>query len=204
MSIGKKSLYKIISTKSTSIKFLNMDESKISVRYAKALLSLAKEKQATDDVRTDMELIQHFFVTMPKFNLMLESPVIGAKEKKNLFDTVFAKNIHAMTFSFLMLLITNKREAYLKDITRNFLESYRKEAGFKAARLTSAIELDAATIEQFKTLIRKHFNTEVDLTCTTDSKLIGGFVLQVEDQQIDASVAVKLKKLKRELLSSDR
>ena len=109
-----------------------------------------------------------------------------------------------MTYSFLMLLITNKREAYLKDITRNFLESYRKGAGFKAARLTSAIELDPATIEQFKTLIRKHFNTEVDLTCTTDSKLIGGFVLQVEDQQIDASVAVKLKKLKRELLSSDR
>ena len=68
-----------------------MDESKISVRYAKALLSLAREKQVTADVRTDMELLQHFFVTIPQFNLMLESPVIGAKEKKNLFDKVFAR-----------------------------------------------------------------------------------------------------------------
>jgi F-type H+-transporting ATPase subunit delta len=49
-------------------------------------------------------------------------------------------------------------------------------------------------------LIRKHFKTEVDLTCTVDRKLIGGFVLQVEDEQIDASVAAKLKKLKKELL----
>ena len=107
-----------------------------------------------------------------------------------------------MTYSFLMLLLTNQREAYLKDISRNFLESYRKEAGFKAANLISAIEINQATIEQFRTFIRKHFNSEVDLTCTIDTKLIGGFVLQVEDQQIDASVAAKLKKLKRELLVS--
>ena len=101
-----------------------------------------------------------------------------------------------------MLLITNNREAYLKAITRNFQESYRKEAGYKAAELTSAVEIDPATIEQFKSLIRKHFNTEVDLICKVDSELIGGFVLHVEDQQIDASVATKLKKLKRELLTN--
>jgi F-type H+-transporting ATPase subunit delta len=35
-----------------------------------------------------------------------------------------------------------------------------------------------------------------------DENLIGGFVLQVEDQQIDASVSAKLTKLKRELLAS--
>ena len=109
-----------------------------------------------------------------------------------------------MTYSFLMMLLTNNRETYLKDITRNFHETYRKEAGYKAAKLTSAVEIDPATVEQFRALIRKHFKTEVDLTFQVDSKLIGGFVLQVEDQQIDASVTAKLKKLKRELLTNER
>ena len=181
-----------------------MDESKISVRYAKALLSLAKEKQVAESVRVDMEMIHQLFETIPGFNQMLESPVIGTKEKRQLFEDVFAKIINAMTYSFLMLLLTNNREAYLKNIARNFIESYRKEAGYKAAKLTSAVKIDPASVEQFRALIRKHFNTEVDLTCNVDSKLIGGFVLQVEDQQIDASVAAKLKKLKRELLSSER
>ena len=109
-----------------------------------------------------------------------------------------------MTYSFLILLLTNNRETYLQDIVRNFHDIFRKEAGFKAAKLVSSVEIDAATVEQFRALIRKHFKTEVDLTCSVDPKLIGGFVLQVEDQQIDASVAAKLNRLKRELLASER
>ncbi len=179
-----------------------MDESKISVRYAKALLSLSKEKLVTASVKIDMESIHQLFETNPGFIQVLESPVIGTKEKRQLFEEVFSKKVNPMTYSFLMLLLTNHRESHLKDISRNFLQSYRKEEGFKAANLISAVEIDPATVEQFRALIRKHFDTEVDLTCKVDAKLIGGFVLQVEDQQIDASVAAKLKKLKRDFLVS--
>lgn len=181
-----------------------MDESKISVRYARALLNLAKEKQVSEAVKIDMEMIYHLFETMPRFNHVLKSPVVTLKDKRKLFGDVFEKNVNPMTYSFLMMLITNNRETYLKDITRNFHDTYRKEAGYKAAKLISAIEIDPATIEQFRALIRKHFKTEVDLTCDVDPKLIGGFVLQVEDQQIDASVAAKLNKLKKVLLTSER
>jgi F-type H+-transporting ATPase subunit delta len=179
-----------------------MDESKISVRYAKALLSLAKEKQVEDAVKNDMEMIHQLFETIPAFNHVLLSPIIGVKEKRQLFEDVFAKKTNALTYSFLTLLITNNRVSYLKDITRNFHETYRKEAGYKAAKLISAFEIDPATLEQFRTLIRKLYNTEVDLTCKVDNKIIGGFILQVEDQQIDASVAAKLRKLKKELLAN--
>lgn len=181
-----------------------MDEGKISVRYAKALMSLAKEKLALEAVRVDMETIQQLFETIPGFIQILESPVIGTKEKRKFFEDVFSNSLYPMTYSFIMLLQKNRREAYLRDIVRNFLDSYRKEAGYKAAKLISAVAIDPATVEQFRALIRKHFNTEVDLTCQVDSKLIGGFVLKIEDQQIDASVATKLKKLKRELLANER
>jgi F-type H+-transporting ATPase subunit delta len=181
-----------------------MDESKISVRYAKALLGLAREKQIVEAVRIDMQMIQQLFETMPGFNQMLVSPVISVKEKRILLEKVFASCTNALTYSFIMLLITNKREGYLSAITRNFNESCRKAEGYKAAKLISASAIDPSTVDQLRTMIRKHFNTEVDLTCTVDSKLIGGFVLQVEDQQIDASVAAKLKKLKNQLLASKK
>ncbi len=179
-----------------------MDEGKIAVRYAKALLGLAKEKAITELVRTDMEMIQHFFDFDPRFNNVLISPVIKTKAKLLFIEEVFVNHTNPLTFSFLKLLHINHREAYLKSITRIFLESYRREAGFKKAKLTSAVEIDSSTIDQFKTFIRKHFKSEVDLTSSVDKNLIGGFVLQVEDQQIDASVSAKLKKLKRELLES--
>jgi F-type H+-transporting ATPase subunit delta len=181
-----------------------MDEGKIAGRYVKALLSLAREKAVSDAVKTDMETIYQLFETIPRFHQVLESPVIKTNQKRLFLEEVFSKNTHSMTFSFLMLLLTNHREVYLRDIARIFKESYRKEAGYKEAKLISAIAISPATVEQFRVFIRKHFNSEVDLTCTTDNRLIGGFVLQVEDQQIDASVASKLKKVKRELLESQR
>ena len=58
-----------------------MDEGKIAVRYAKALLGLAREKQMTESVRIDMELIERFFEIDPRFNQVLISPVIKTKEK---------------------------------------------------------------------------------------------------------------------------
>jgi len=179
-----------------------MDEGKIAGRYAKALLGLAREKQMTDSVRVDMETISHFFEIDPRFNHVLVSPVIKTREKSAFFGEVFSENTNPMTYSFLMLLLANHRESYLKSITRIFLESYRKDAGFKKAKLTSAVKIDPSTVDQFRSFIRNHFKSEVDLTCAIDSRLLGGFVLQVEDQQIDASVAAKLKKLKREFLDS--
>ncbi len=179
-----------------------MDEGKIAVRYSKALLGLARERGVTESVKIDMDTIYHLFETFPRFSQVLESPVIKLKEKVAFFEEVFKKNVNSTTYSFLLLLLTNHREAYLRNISRIFLESCRQEAGYKEARLRSAIAIDTATVEQFKVFIRKHFNTEVDLTCSVDENLIGGFVLQVEDQQIDASVSAKLTKLKRELLAS--
>ena len=179
-----------------------MDESKISVRYSRALLSLAKEKKNQDVVKSDIQMIGQLFEAYPTFNQLLQSPVVSKEEKRKLFENVFSKSIDKMTYSFLILLLTNNREAYLKDIVRNFLEAYRRETGFKTAKMVSAIEIDPSTMEQFKILIRKYFSTEVDLECEVNPDLLGGFVLQIGDRQIDASVSAKLKKLKRELLES--
>ena len=88
-----------------------MDESKISVRYAKALLSLAREKKLLEAVKTDMEIIFQLFESTPGFSQLLESPVVGTNEKRKLFENVFANRINALTYSFLALLVTNNREA---------------------------------------------------------------------------------------------
>lgn len=177
-----------------------MDENKISVRYAKALFSLAKEKKVLDEVKKDVDLIYQTSRAVPEFKMILGSPVIKTSAKAKIFKEIFVKQVNSITFSFLNLLLSNKRELFLEDISRNFLALYRKSTGFKSAVISSAFALDSATVEQFRQLIRNKFKTEVELTCNVNHDLIGGFVLRVEDQQIDASVSAKLKGLKQELV----
>lgn len=181
-----------------------MDESKISVRYAKALLNLAKERGITEVVGMDLKTIQQLLLSSPRFTQLLMSPVIKKQEKRHFFQEVFLNQIDATTYSFLMLLLDNNREIYLADMVRDFLESLRKMTGIQEARLITAVALEPESVERFKILIRKYFNTEVELNLKVDPQIIGGFILQVEDQQIDTSIAMQLKKLKNELLIDQR
>lgn len=176
-----------------------MDENKISLRYAKALFSLAREKTILDEVNEDISLIMSSLKAVPEFKLVLGSPIVKTSEKADIFKKTFADRVNPITISFFDLLLTNKRETYLEGILRNFLDLYRRFKGFKSAVLSSALPLNQKTIDQFRELIRQKFDTEVDLLVNVNRDLIGGFVLRVEDQQIDASVSSKLKQLKQEL-----
>jgi F-type H+-transporting ATPase subunit delta len=179
-----------------------MDENKISVRYAKALFNLATEKKVLDEVKQDVDLLYQTSSAVPEFKIILGSPVIKTSDKAKIFKEIFSKRVNSITYSFLNLILSNKRESFLEDISRNFLALYRKYSGYKSAVISSAFPLDSKMIEQFKQLIRSKFKTEVELVCNVNQDLIGGFVLRVEDQQIDASVSAKLKGLKLELVKS--
>lgn len=179
-----------------------MDENKVPIRYAKALLLSAMEKELLEKVKTDMALLDRLIRESPQLIVMLKSPVVTASTKDRFFEETFSGVVESLTLSFLHLLVSNNRESYLKEIVLDFFMLYKLEKGLQSAELTTAVELDDLQIAQFRELIESRFKPSIELTCKTDSTLIGGFVLRVEDQQIDASVSSKLKRLKKELMST--
>ncbi len=180
-----------------------MDESKITVRYAKAFFSLAKEKQMLDVLKTDIELIMRLASESADFVLLLESPVIKTSQKEKLFQSIFNGKVDEMSLNFLKLIAENKREVHIPGICRNFLNLYRQDQGVKSAVITSAIPLNKDILTQVKSQLKQAFNTDVELEAKVKDELIGGFVLRVDDQQIDASLATQLRKVKEELLQTE-
>ena len=174
-----------------------MNQSKISVRYAKAFFQVAQEKNVLEELRSDIDLVSQA-CTQTDFILLLESPIVKIHRKKEIFEKLFGENVNALTLNFLNMIADNKREAYIPAICRNFVDQYRKINGIKAAKVTTATALDKKSEEKIKATIAKLFNTQVELTTEEDSEIIGGFILRVGDQQIDASVANKLRKIERE------
>lgn len=180
-----------------------MDESKITVRYAKAFFSLAKEKQMLDVLKTDIELIMRLASESADFVLLLESPVIKTSQKEKLFQSIFNGKVDEMSLNFLKLIAENKREVHISGICRNFLKLYRQDQGVKSAVITSAIPLNKDILTQVKSQLEQAFNTDVELEAKVKDELIGGFVLRVDDQQVDASLATQLRKVKEELLQTE-
>ncbi len=180
-----------------------MNESKISVRYAKALFQYALEIGKLEDIKKDISLVYETSVQYPEFNLYLLSPITKVSDKRKFTETIFGSFVSKETLSFLQLLITNRRESYITDSTRNFLQLYKRHSGIKSVELITANGISNDFKQTIISYIQQNMNTKVDLTEKVDQSLIGGFILRIEDQQYDASISNKLKQIKKSLFETN-
>ncbi|RLD63262.1 MAG: ATP synthase F1 subunit delta [Bacteroidetes bacterium] len=178
-----------------------MNESKISVRYAKAIFAYALEKNILEDVKKDFSLIFDVCQKEKDFNTLLESPIVKTSKKQKVVQLIFKEKISSGTLSFLMLVFSNKREIFLSNIARNFLKIYREHKGIKKIFFTSSCEISNDLRQNIQKVIQKEFSDKFEITEQVDENLIGGFVLRIDDHQYDASVLNKLDKIKKELKS---
>lgn len=180
-----------------------MDQSAIKVRYAKAFFSLAKEKNALESIKSDMDLVLSVCKNSVDFMLLLKSPVVKTSRKKELIKLIFEQKTDNLTLNFLMLIIKNKREIHIPGICRNFLSLTRKDQNIKSAVLTTATEISQNTINKVKKLLAKELNAQIELQTQINKVILGGMILRIDDKQYDASVATQLSRIKQSLLESE-
>ncbi len=180
-----------------------MDQSAITVRYAKAFFLTAKEKKKLDKLKADIAMVLEVCKTSNDFILLLESPVVKTSKKASLISKIFSGNVEELTLKFLLLIIQNKREVHIPGICRNFLDLTRKNQNIKSAMLTTAAEINAATQKKVEQLLAKELNASIELSTQVNPDILGGLVLRIDDKQYDASVATQLKKIKQSLLETE-
>jgi F-type H+-transporting ATPase subunit delta len=178
-----------------------MNDSKISVRYAKALFQAAMEQNSIDKVMADALTFENA-QEMPRFREVLESPVVKTSSKKQIIRKGFETKIDLLFLNFILLVLSNKREAFLPAILRHLKALYKEQQGIKTAELTVSSEIDAMVRKKFSELLSKNFNAKIELEERIDPGIIGGFILKVEDEQYDASVKSELARIRKNLLQT--
>lgn len=176
-----------------------MNESKISVRYAKALFLLGKEKQVLEVLIADMKQVEEL-CNVEDFWLMVESPVIKTSQKRQSLKLILAGKLNALTLNFLDMVFQNRREIFLKDMVRNFLAQCRKDQGIVSAKLTTASLLEEGEKAKLSEMLKNAFDSKIELQEVLDKDIIGGFILRVDDQEYDASVSNQLSQIRRRLI----
>lgn len=180
-----------------------MDLSKISVRYAKAIFLLGKEKNLLDNIKNDILLISGILSNNPDFQNVIESPVIKPSLKIKAVNGVLKGKIQELTLSFLNILIKNKREKNLEGVCRRFLDIYSREKGIKTAIITTAVAIDEKVSKEISLMLAQQFKAQMEIEHKNNPDILGGYILKVGDQQYDASVASSLRKMKQALLKTD-
>jgi F-type H+-transporting ATPase subunit delta len=179
-----------------------MNDSKISVRYSRALFQSALEKNILDSVNKDMILISEV-CKLAETKDFLRSPIIIPSKKTEIFHNILGENVEKITMSLIDLVVKNGRESYLPAIARVFIHETLKHKGITKSILTTAVEVDEKVRQKIISMISDVFKTRVELEEVIDAQIIGGFVLRIDDNYIDASVRNKLNKIKKELTRSE-
>ncbi|WP_370100836.1 ATP synthase F1 subunit delta [Xanthomarina gelatinilytica] len=174
-----------------------MAGARAAIRYAKAVLSLASDKNTTEVVNNDMKLIAKTIAESSDLNSMLQSPVVSSSVKKAVLLDVF-KNANDITSNLIDTLITNKRLPLLEQVALKYNLLYDELTGTQTAQVTTAVPLTDALRAKVLAKVKELTGKDVEIKSTIDESILGGFILRVGDIQYNASIANKLNKLKRE------
>ncbi len=175
----------------------------VASRYAKSLIDLAIEKNQLEAVRNDMKLISQVCLQNHDFINLLDSPIVNTDKKQKIFKSIFGDKVTLITLSFLNLIAVKRREQHINAIAKAFDEQYKTFLNITSATVYSAIALDDKLKNEILNLIKQSASGTVELIQKVDSTLIGGFVLTINDTQIDHSVKRKLNDLRKNFLNTE-
>ncbi|MFT4644762.1 MAG: F-type H+-transporting ATPase subunit delta [Planctomycetota bacterium] len=177
-----------------------MANQRLSSRYANSILQLAKEGNILTDVFSDMQLIKKTITDSKDLKLMLNSPIVSAKDKTVVLTKVFGGNVKDLTTKFLSLLISKGREGFLLEISNEFIAEYNSIHKIADITLLTAIPATVKIVEEVTSLLTKSGTySKVSIKQEVDPKIIGGFVLKMDDQLLDNSIQRKLQVIKKGL-----
>ena len=179
-----------------------MDIGTISSRYAKALFSLAKDKEQESRVYDDMKMLADSFSMEPELRGALSNPIVSVPEKVKLLTAAGGIEVCELYSRFINLVLAHKRETLLPFNAYIYIHLYRKEKKITRVRFDTAVAVDDAVKSHLQDKLRKETGCTIEFSGHVEPELIGGFRLRIGNYRIDASYATQLRDIRTGLLEN--
>ena len=173
-----------------------------ALRYAKAILNIAKDQGNETLVNDNMKLIVDTIAESSDLNTMLKSPVIKAVDKRNVLTALFGDKVDNVVKGLFNLLEENKRMTMLEPIAKQYSIIYDYHKSMQVAKVTTAVALTKELEDKIQAKIVELTGNSASIENIIDSNILGGFILRVGDVQYDASISNQFKELRREFDNS--
>jgi len=173
-----------------------------ALRYAKAILNLAKEQGSDSLVNDNMKLIVDTIAGSSDLETMLKSPVIKANDKRKVLVALFGDKVDNIVKGLFNLLQENKRMIMLEPIAKQYSIIYDFHKNMQVAKVTTAVALTKELEDKIQAKIVALTGNSASIENIVNPEILGGFILRVGDVQYDASISNHFSELRREFDNS--
>ncbi|MCD7901578.1 MAG: F0F1 ATP synthase subunit delta [Bacteroides sp.] len=183
-----------------------MDIGVISVRYARALIAYAQEKKAEDTLYEELIRLTKSFRMFPHLRETLDNPILSRKEKLKLLSVAAngEQESSEVFMRFMSLVIKQHRELYIQFMCMTYLDFYRKLKHIAVGTLITAVPVDKETQEEIRNIAAAMVHAQMELETIVDPAIEGGFVFDINDYRLDASVLTQLKRIKQQFIEKNK
>jgi len=171
--------------------------SKVAKRYAQGLLDFTQESGNTESVFAEMKDIVKIMSQSRELNTFFSTPIIDARKKEAIALEIF-KDFSPVSKNIIRLTIKQGRESQLRNIAQEFINKVEDIKGTQRISLVTATQLSEQNIQKIIADSKMVNVSNYDLETVIKPDILGGYILRVGDQQIDASVKTKLNNIKKE------
>ena len=165
-------------------------------RYASALFDLARDQRQIESVGKSLEALGQALLDSKDFNELVTSPLVSREEAGKAFAALAPQlGLDPITTNFVGVLARNGRKGALQSVIRAFRRLASEHRGEATAEVVTARPLNDDQLAQLRQQLRVRAGRDVNIDATVDPSLLGGIVVKLGSQQIDASIRTKLNRL---------
>ncbi len=166
--------------------------------YARSLFEVAQEADKLDVVREQLGEFAEALDENRELTVFFFSPYFSAPEKKEGLASAL-EDAEPVVQNVLELLIEKHRMPIIFRLRRELDRLWEEENKLLPVQITSAVELEAATVERIGAEIGEQTGRKVNLVSTVDPDVLGGIVLRVGNSILDASIRTRLENLRKQV-----
>ena len=171
-------------------------QASLAGRYATALFGLARDEKQIDAVTRSLATVEAAIAESPDLRTLATSPLIDRVDAGLAMRAVTPTlGIDPITGKFLGVLADNGRLSELKAVIKSVRQLAAAHRGETTAEITSAHPLDDKQVAALKANLKTRLGRDVTIESKVDSSLLGGIVVRLGSQMIDASIKTKLNNL---------
>lgn len=165
-------------------------------RYASALFDLARDQRQIDAVGKSLDALSQALADSKDFSELVISPLVSRQEAGKAFAAIAPQlSLDPVTANFLGVLARNGRKKELRSVIRAFRRLAAEHRGETTAEVITVRVLNDDQLAALKRQLRIRAGREVNVDAAVDPSILGGIVVKLGSQQIDASIRTKLNRL---------
>ena len=174
--------------------------SKISRRYAKALLSLGQEDGHYEEYGQNLQEFAKFCTANREFFQVISNQIFSVEDRKKIMETVLEKSSFSdVGKNFLRLLLDKNRIVAIGEITDYYSQLTDELSNITRANVITARPLKGEAQDKLRNALMGLTSKEVKMEVEEDESLIGGVIVKLGDLVLDGSVKAQLQGLKESL-----